>query len=277
MMIKRMNGVDLSGFLFTETWIFDLDNTLYRGDNGFFSQIDKKMNEFIVSALDVTLEDAAQMRHEYYVSYGSTLSGLMSNHGVEPERFLEYVHDIDLSPIAAAPELAQALTALPGRRFIFTNGSRRHAERVVEKLGVSGCFDDVFDIAAAGFTPKPAREAYDRFLRRLDVQPRAAAMFEDLPHNLENPHDLGMQTVLVTSGACVHPSQSAIGQWTNRPAHIHHVTDDLTTFLAGVLSRIGADGDTSPADQNGGAPIDNSAAAAPQKFGNGSRTDAGSS
>jgi putative hydrolase of the HAD superfamily len=230
------------GFLRTETWVFDLDNTLYPAESGVFAQIDKRMNEFIVALLGLSLEEAARLRRSYYLEYGTTLSGLMRNHGVDPYKFLDYVHDIDLSGVEAAPELGRALAALPGRRFIFTNGSRRHAERVAERLGVTSHFDGVFDITAAGFTPKPVLEAYERFLTSLDVAPRAAAMFEDLPGNLENPHVLGMRTVLVKVTGPEHPGGAEVSQWDRQPEHIHHVTDDLVAFLDGVLERIGAQG-----------------------------------
>lgn len=232
---------EFASFLRTDTWIFDLDNTLYPAESHVFAQIDRRMNEYIVALLGLSLEEAGRLRRSYYLQYGSTLAGLMRHHGADPHRFLDYVHDVDLSAIDEAPELARALASLPGRKFIFTNGSRRHAERVAERLGVTAHFDDVFDIAAAGyFTPKPAPEAYDRFLKRLEVEPRGAAMFEDLPNNLENPHALGMRTVLVKATGAEHPASGEVAKWVQPPEHIHHVTDDLVTFLAGVLDRIGA-------------------------------------
>ena len=204
-MNERPNGKDLSNFLRTEAWIFDLDNTLYPAGSNLFAQIDKRMNEFIAHELGVSLDAAAAMRRQYYHDYGSTLAGLMRHHGVNPERFLDYVHDIDLAAIDETPPLKLALAALPGRRFIFTNGSRRHAERVATKLGVIDVFDDVFDIAASGFTGKPDRTAYERFVTSLDVEANAAAMFEDLPGNLASSHDLGMNTVLVKAVDGGHP------------------------------------------------------------------------
>jgi putative hydrolase of the HAD superfamily len=270
-MVNRKHMPGLTPFQRTETWIFDLDNTLYPADSDLFSQIDKRMNDYIMSILGLELEDAAKLRRKYYLEYGSTLSGLMRNHGAEPERFLEYVHDVDLSPIEEAPELGQALASLPGRLFIFTNGSRRHAERVAGKLGVIEHFDDVFDIAAAGFTPKPAREAYERFLARLDVEPRAAAMFEDLPGNLESPHALGMNTVLVTPGRGPHPYDERADEQTSQLPHVHHVTDDLPGFLARVLAQIGARPEAAGAAQKNGKTIDNCSAIASQTVNHGSR------
>jgi putative hydrolase of the HAD superfamily len=248
---------ELADFLNTETWIFDLDNTLYPAESKVFTQIDKRMNEFIAVTIGMSMEEAAGLRRNYYLEYGTTLAGLMRNYGSDPHKFLDYVHDVDLSPIEEAPELRQALASLPGRKFIFTNGSRRHAERVAERLGVSEHFDDVFDIAAAEFTPKPTLEAYERFLERLDVRPRSAAMFEDLPANLEKPHFLGMRTVLVTVKGPDHPAAEETARWERPPEHIHHVTDDLTMFLTDVLDWIGA-----PAKN--AKPIDNGAAHVPK-------------
>jgi putative hydrolase of the HAD superfamily len=240
-MLNLNKTTNFSQFIPTETWIFDLDNTLYPAESQIFHQIDRRMNQFIMNFLDMEEKEAAMLRREYYLQYGSTLAGLMRNHGANPEPFLDYVHDLDLSAIQEAPELGRTLQSLPGRKFIFTNGSRHHAERVVGKLGVVGRFDDVFDIAAAGFTPKPHPEAYQRFLDRLDVAPRAAAMFEDLPSNLESPHELGMRTVLVQSCKQDHPSLQAMAESKSLPAHIHYITDDLVAFLDAVLKRIGAE------------------------------------
>jgi putative hydrolase of the HAD superfamily len=158
----------------------------------------------------------------------------MQVHKLDPQEFLDYVHDIDLSPVPEAPELAAALSALPGRRLIFTNGSRRHAERVAEKLGVLHLFEDICDIAACEFVPKPQADAFDRMVRRHGVSPRAAAMFEDMPHNLEAPHALGMTTVLVHSQYMDHPVQQQMRTWTALPAHIHYATEDLTAFLRAI-------------------------------------------
>ena len=160
--------------------------------------------------------------------------------GVSPQAFLDYVHDIDLSSVAACPELAAALDALPGRKFIFTNGSRKHAEAVASRLGVDGRFAEIFDIHALEYIhPKPTREAYERFVRASHVVPRQTAMFDDLPNNLETAHMLGMTTVLV-HGVTDHPQHQAIAGWTELPAHIHHRTDALAPFLAAIGTSLAA-------------------------------------
>lgn len=233
-MTDRFQNGDLSGFTRTRDWIFDLDNTLYPAESNLFAQVDQRMGGFIAELLGVPFAEARRIQKDFYYRYGTTLSGLMQEHGITPEAFLDYVHDIDLAPISPAPQLAAAITALPGRKFVFTNGSLRHAERVTEKLGIAHVFDDVFDIAAAGYVPKPNAEAYAAFSKRFGIAPDAAAMFEDLPHNLEAPHALGMVTVLVRSSFADHPSQAKIDAWDTLPVHVHHYTEDLTGFVETV-------------------------------------------
>jgi putative hydrolase of the HAD superfamily len=230
----------LTPFGRVRAWIFDLDNTLYPSECNLFAQVDQRMGAFIAEFLGVGYEEAKRVQKDYYYRYGTTLAGLMREHKLPPERFLDYVHDIDLAPVCEAPELGAALERLPGRKFIFTNGSRAHAERVAAKLGVLHHFDELFDIVAGDYVPKPSAQAYDRFLTAHGVEAPSAAMFEDIPHNLEAPHALGMVTVLVRSAFFEHPSQKGIAEWRALPAHVHHVTGDLTGFLGEVLEAIKA-------------------------------------
>ncbi len=230
-----------AGFDHVEAWVFDLDNTLYPADCNLFAQIDRRMGEFIANSLGIPLDQARTLRETYYYEHGTTLAGLVRLHGTAPDDFLDYVHDIDLSEVDPSPELRAALQALPGRKFIFTNGSRKHAEAVAARLGVAGLFEDICDIRALDYIyPKPMREAYERFVKAHGVSPRQAAMFDDLPHNLETAHLVGMTTVLV-QGLTDHPEHQAIASWTELPAHIHHRTDALAPFLATIAaSRAGA-------------------------------------
>ena len=158
-----MAGKPNGDFGHVEAWVFDLDNTLYPADCNLFAEIDTRMGDFIAERFGVSQEEAQRMRKTYYYQYGTTLAGLMRLHDVCPDAFLDYVHDIDLSVIAPAPDLRDALDALPGRKFVFTNGSRRHAEQVIARLGLDGRFDDLYDIHASEFVPKPERAAYERF------------------------------------------------------------------------------------------------------------------
>jgi len=216
-------------------WIFDLDNTLYPADCNLFAQVDQKMGEFIARFLGVPFVYARHLQKSYYRQFGTTLTGLMQVHRMDPKAFLDYVHDLDLSVVKEHPELAAAIDRLPGRKLIFTNGSRAHAERVAGKLGVLQCFEDIFDICDADYVPKPTASCYQHFCRAHDVDAMASAMFEDIPHNLEAPHALGMTTVLVRSNANRdHPVQQMIRSWVEPPAHVHHMTHDLAGFLEGV-------------------------------------------
>jgi putative hydrolase of the HAD superfamily len=218
----------------TRVWIFDLDNTLYPAECNLFAEVDTRMGEFIAKYLGVPFAHARHLQKSYYRQFGTTLAGLMRVHKMDPETFLAYVHDIDLSAVQAAPELKAAIAALPGRKLIYTNGSRMHAERVAAKLGVLDEFEDICDIIACEYVPKPEAGAFDRMVRRHGVTSQQAAMFEDLPHNLEVPHVLGMKTVLVHSSYHDHPVQLEIERWETLPAHVHHLTRDLLGFLQDI-------------------------------------------
>lgn len=219
------------------SWIFDLDNTLYPAECNLFAQIDQRMGAYIAKLLDLDLVAARKVQKDYYYRYGTTLNGLMQDKKIDPHDYLDFVHDIDHSAVPELPLLRAELARLEGRKFIFTNGSTRHGERVAEKLGVLDLFDGIFDIAAADFTPKPNGAAYDRFLKRHAVTPGQAVMFEDLHHNLKAPHERGMTTVLVNSSYNDHPSQKERQGWTALPDYVHFETDDLTGFLGDVNNR----------------------------------------
>jgi len=224
----------VNSFLDIRAWIFDLDNTLYPASSNLFAQIDQRMGEFIADYLDLPFKDARVLQKSYYMSYGTTLSGLMIEHALKPEKFLDYVHDIDVSMLDPSPELGWKIDGLPGKKYIFTNGSQAHAENVAGQLGVLDKFDGVFDIGDSGFVPKPDASAYDRFLKAHNVTAHEAAMFEDMPQNLQTPHDLGMVTVLVHSDFYDHPIQRKIREWETPPEHVHHMTQDLLEFLGKV-------------------------------------------
>jgi putative hydrolase of the HAD superfamily len=179
------------------TWVFDLDNTLYPATTHLFPQIDRRMKAFISDALKMSLADAFKLQKRYYWTYGTTLRGLMLNHNIEPDGFLDYVHDIDHSVVAADPRLDSVLARLPGRKFIYTNGSERHAVNVMDRLGVAKHFTGIFDIIASSYIPKPDPAAYVDFVERHAINPRQSIMFEDIHLNLKPAADLGMTTVWV--------------------------------------------------------------------------------
>lgn len=222
-------------------WIFDLDNTLYPAECNLFAQVDRRMGEFIAKHLGVPYAYARHLQKSYYRQFGTTLAGLMRVHKMQPEPFLDYVHDIDVSVVPDAPELRAAIDRLHGRKLIFTNGSRAHAERVAGKLGILDLFEDISDIASCDYEPKPSAAAFDSMVRRHGVEGANAAMFEDMPQNLEVPHKLGMSTVLVHSTYMDHPVQRSFASWTALPDHVHHFTDDLTLFLKTIAVDEGPD------------------------------------
>jgi putative hydrolase of the HAD superfamily len=225
------------GFAHVDTWVFDLDNTLYPHHLNLWQQVDIRIRDYIVRFLDVTHEEAFRLQKDYYRRYGTSMRGLMTVHGMQPDDFLDFVHQIDHSPLEPNPALGAALEALPGRKLILTNGTRKHADAVVRRLGIHHCFEDVFDIVAAALEPKPLSQTYDRFLARHGVDPGRAAMFEDLARNLEVPHALGMTTVLVVPP---HTREVFREEWElegRDAAHLDHVTDDLAGFLAPLATR----------------------------------------
>jgi putative hydrolase of the HAD superfamily len=218
-------------FTHVDTWVFDLDNTLYPHHVNLWQQVDKRIGEFVSRFLHVSPEEARGIQKDYYRRFGTTMRGMMTMHGVRADDYLAYVHQIDHSPLTANPAMGAAIAKLPGRKLILTNGSVDHADKVLERLGLSDHFDAVFDIIAAQLQPKPAQETYQRFLELHDVDPAKAAMFEDLARNLAIPHQLGMTTVLVVpdgSREVVREDWELEGR---DASHVDYVTDNLTGFL----------------------------------------------
>ncbi len=217
-------------------WIFDLDNTLYPAHSNLFAQVDYRMGSFVAEFLDVDRVEARKIQKKYYREYGTTMNGLMTCHNLDPQLYLNYVHNIDLSPISNDTALNNALGRLPGRKLILTNGSVKHAENVAGKLGILHHFDDIFDIVAADFVPKPARSTYEKFMEQAAIDPLNAAMFEDLAINLQVPHDLGMKTILVCSPPQLRDEKTDIYNGVDSDAeHVHHVTEHLSDFLELIL------------------------------------------
>ena len=203
-------------------WVFDLDNTLYPPRARLFDQIEVRMTQFVMDALGVDHPEADRLRKKYWAQYGTTLAGLMREHGVDPAPYLMDVHDISLDHLEVDSNLAAHISHLPGRRIVYTNGTAPYAERVLAARGLSGVFDAVYGVEHAGFLPKPERAAFEAVFALDGVETANAAMFEDDARNLAAPHDMGMRTVHVA------PDQ-------READHIHHHTDDLTEFLSRLI------------------------------------------
>jgi putative hydrolase of the HAD superfamily len=217
-------------FSHVNAWVFDLDNTLYP-HHLLWQQVDHRIRSFIVDFLKVSPDEAFRVQKDYYKRYGTTMRGLMTEHALDHHEYLEYVHEIDHSVLEPNPALGAVLQKLPGRKLILTNGTRKHADAVMKKLEVHQHFEDIFDIVAAELEPKPSAKAYERFLVRHDVDPKKAAMFEDLARNLTVPHALGMITVLVVPTPDNKVVREAWELQGRDDPHIDYVTDDLTAFL----------------------------------------------
>jgi putative hydrolase of the HAD superfamily len=224
-------------FAQVDTWVFDLDNTLYPHHVNLWQQVDERIRDYIARYLKLTREDAFQLQKDYYKRYGTTLRGLMTEHGMTPDQFLDYVHEIDYSPLVPDPALGSAIRKLCGRKLILTNGTRRHVDAVLARLGLEQHFDDVFDIMAAELEPKPSERTYTRFLMAHGVEPTRSAMFEDLARNLAVPHAIGMTTVLVVPH---HTREVLREDWElegRDAAHVDHVTDDLVAFIETIAAK----------------------------------------
>ena len=224
--------------LHADCWIFDLDDTLYPDDLGLFGQVSRRMTEFICRHLDLAYDAARALQSRYFREFGTTLRGLMLQDGVDAEVFLDFVHDIDLADLTPDPVLTNALRRLPGRKLVFTNGSKPHAERILARRELTDLFDGIVDIVASDFVPKPDPRPYRAMVDRYGIDAGRSVMVEDIARNLVPARSLGMSTVWVRTG-------SAFG---NTPGDgIDHTVDDLPRWLAGVVNSSGVgSGDDTP-------------------------------
>ena len=204
-------------------WVFDMDDTLYPRDQGLMPLVQARINAYVVEAVGLDPESAGVLQRQFLDEHGTTLAGLMANYTIEPEHFLHDVHDVPMEALEPNPALREQLLRLPGHRFVFTNGARAYAGRVLDRLGIADCFDGVFAIEDADLTPKPAPSTYRRMIQRFGFEPRSAAFFEDTPRNLETAKALGMATILIGDG-----HGKPVGD------HIDHIAPDLVDFLSGL-------------------------------------------
>ncbi len=212
-----------------EAWVFDLDNTLYPASSNLFAQVDVRIRDYIARFLGLDADQAYRIQKRYFREHGTSLSGMMQRHAMDPRPFLEYVHDIDLSPVPPSPALEAALSGLAGRKIVFTNGTTDHAQRVMGRLGVGHHFDGVFDIAAADYLPKPEPRVYDRLVDDYGLDPGRVVMVDDIARNLEPAAALGMTTVWLRS-------ETPWGRQGADGGFVHYVIDDLTAWLERVVA-----------------------------------------
>ena len=205
-------------------WIFDLDNTLYSGQTQVFSEVDKKMSAFISEKMNVDLVKAKEIQKKYFYEYGTTLSGLMKQDGIDPHDFLEFVHNIDISWLPKDLKLREELIKIKEKKIIFTNGSHAHVKNVTKQLGIDGLFDGAFDIVDANFTPKPHLDPYEKLIKKFDINPNQSILIEDIAHNLEQAKNLGMKT-------CWLENEESFAKKDSNKPYIDYKIKNLPSFL----------------------------------------------
>jgi putative hydrolase of the HAD superfamily len=215
-----------------DSWIFDLDNTLYPASASLFPQIDARMGAYIQRLLDVDADTAWAVQKGFFHSHGMTLPGLMAEHGVDPHDFLGFVHDVDIDVVAPHPELADLIGRLPGRKFVFTNADAPYAERVLARLGLSDSFDALHDIHALGYVPKPQPPAYAHVCAAHGIDPSRALFVEDMARNLVPAKAIGMTTVWIDNGSEQGPGEHR--------DHIDITIPDIGSWLTGVVAALEA-------------------------------------
>jgi putative hydrolase of the HAD superfamily len=218
----------LSALAHIDSWIFDLDNSLYPASTDLFALVDERMGDYISRLVGCDRDQARDIQKGYFRDHGTTLAGLMRAHGVDPHEFLDFVHDIDLARLTADPELLAALDRLPGRKFVFTNGDEAYAGRVLDRLGLANAFDGMHDIHAMNYVPKPDPAAYEQLCARHAIDPRRALFADDMARNLAPAKALGMVTVWVDNGSdqASHAAQAD---------HIDYRTHDVAAWLHDIL------------------------------------------
>jgi len=205
-------------------WIFDLDNTLYSGKTKVFEQVDKRMSKYISDKLNISVEEAKKIQKNYFYEYNTTLNGMIKNHKINPDEFLDFVHNINIDFLQKDPALAKEIEKLNGKKIIFTNGSRKHAINVTKQIGIDQLFDDIFDIVDAEFIPKPLLEPYKKLVKKHKIDPKLCVLVEDIARNLKPAYEMGMKTVWIEND---EPWASKFSD----NEFVNYRTDNLSEFL----------------------------------------------
>ena len=187
----------MKSFNSIKCWIFDLDNTLYSGKTKVFEQVDKRMSKYISNKLNISVEEAKKVQKNYFYKYNTTLNGMIKNHKIDPDEFLEFVHDINIDFLQKDPALGKEIEKLDGKKIIFTNGSKKHAINVSKQIGIDQLFDDIFDIVEAEFIPKPLLKPYKKLVKKHKIDPKLCVLVEDIARNLKPAYEMGMKTVWI--------------------------------------------------------------------------------
>ena len=182
---------------FSKFWIFDLDNTLYSGETKVFEQVDKRMSKYISKKLNISILKAKEIQKNYFYKYNTTLNGMLKNHKIDASEFLEFVHDIDIDFLKKDLPLGEELRKLEGKKIIFTNGSKKHALNVTQRIGIDQYFDDIFDIVDSNFVPKPLIEPYKKLVKKHKIDPNLCVIVEDIARNLKPAYEMGMKTIWI--------------------------------------------------------------------------------
>jgi len=205
-------------------WLFDLDNTLYSGKTKVFEQVDKKMSQYISNKLNVSVDEAKKVQKNYFYEYNTTLNGMIKNHKIDANEFLEFVHDIDIDFLQKDLELGSQIQKLDGQKIIFTNGSRKHALNVTKKIGINQHFDYIFDIVDSDFIPKPLVEPYKILVEKHKIDPKLSVFVEDIARNLKPAYEMGMKTIWIENDE----------PWAKKfsdSSFVNYKTNNLSEFL----------------------------------------------
>ena len=208
------------------TWIFDLDNTLYSADSGIFQQVHTLMSKFVSAHLNIDIKKAKELQRKYYRQHGTTLRGLMDNHNVDPDHFLSEVHQLDYSIVGPNFKLNRELKKLKGRKIIYTNANRQHANDILIRLELTNVFDNIFDIKTANYIPKPEASPYEQIISEFNIDPITTIMFDDIAKNLVPAKNVGFASVWIDVGY-----ENFSDDIAKSKKYLDYETKDLSLFL----------------------------------------------